>query len=204
MKQANIHLMRHGQPQGCLPRRFLGQLDAPLDDTGQAQARAWRESWGPGRFRQIYCSDLARSLETARVIAGQGADLRVLPGLRELHLGRWQGMTVDEVMAAHPQAYRERRENLETYRPPGGESFGDLRTRVLPVFEQIRATAEGDILVVAHSGVNRVILCQVLGMPLPRLLRLGQDYAALNLLEVRGGEVTLRVLNQAPPSSRAK
>ena len=70
-------------------------------------------------------------------------------------------------------------------RPEGGESFADVQARVWPAFEGIAAQAQGKAgatLVVAHAGVNRVLLCRLLGMPLAHLFRLGQDYCGLNLI----------------------
>ncbi|MBI5896369.1 MAG: histidine phosphatase family protein, partial [Desulfobacterales bacterium] len=85
--------------------------------------------------------------------------------------------------------------DLEGYRPPGGESFGDLRSRVVPAFERIIAQATANILIVGHAGVNRVILCHLLGMPLAHLFRLGQDYAGLNIIEPHAAECRVLAIN---------
>ena len=68
-----------------------------------------------------------------------------------------------EVQARYPAEWQRREKDLVTFRPPAGESFTDFSVRIAPVFNQIVQELEGDILIVAHAGVNRVILCQVWG-----------------------------------------
>jgi probable phosphoglycerate mutase len=84
------------------------------------------------------------------------------------------------------------------YRPPEGESFRDLQKRVLPVFKEIVSAARGNVLIVAHAGVNRVVLCHVLGMPINHLFRIAQDYGCLNVIETRGNLFSVTSLNARP------
>jgi broad specificity phosphatase PhoE len=75
----------------------------------------------------------------------------------------------------------------------------DLLDRAWPAFEAIAAAhAEQAVAVVAHAGPNRAILCRALGLPLTRLVALGQDYAALTILEDVSGVWALRRLNERP------
>ncbi len=179
-----IYLLRHGEIEQGDERRFVGQSDLPLNENGLHQACLWQQKLKSGLFEKIYTSDLSRARQTALIIAGnhQGK-VQLLPALREINLGEWEGMSVAEVQARYPEEWQLREKDLVTFRPPGGESFRDLALRIVPVFNQIVQGLEGDILIVAHAGVNRVILCQVLGMDLANLFRLGQDYGSLNLLE---------------------
>jgi probable phosphoglycerate mutase len=59
------------------------------------------------------------------------------------------------------------------------------------------------VAVVAHGGSNRAILCRALGLGPERLLALGQDYAALSVLECASGRWTLRLLNHCEPCAEA-
>ena len=72
---------------------------------------------------------------------------------------------------------------IADFRPPGGESFLDLQQRVVPVFEKAVDNAGRNILIVAHAGVNRMILCHLLDIPPGNLFRLSQDWGAMNLIE---------------------
>ena len=179
-----IYLIRHGEIEQSKEKRFVGQADLPLNENGLYQASLWQQRLKSGLFEKIYASDLSRTRQTALIIAGnhQGK-VQLLPALREINLGEWEGMPVAEVQAHYPEEWQRREKDLVTFRPPGGESFRDLALRIGPVFNQIVQGLEGDILIVAHGGVNRVILCQVLGMDLANLFRLGQDYGSLNLLD---------------------
>jgi alpha-ribazole phosphatase len=194
-----IYMLRHGVIEGDDKQRFIGQSDAPLSESGRRQARQWNRVLGKMKFEAIFSSDLHRAEETARIIAGRHQmQIRIVPRLREIHLGHWEGRSMNSVRRNFPEKWRERGENLSSYRPPGGESFSDLHDRVVPVFEDLAGTLRGDGLIVAHAGVNRVILCYVLGMPLTNLFRLRQDYGALNIIDYGKNSPQVVCLNLLP------
>ncbi|HET6461773.1 MAG TPA: alpha-ribazole phosphatase [Syntrophales bacterium] len=179
-----IYLLRHGEIEQGKEKRFVGQVDFPLNENGLSQACLWRQKLKAGLFEKIYSSDLRRARETALIIADNHPEkVQLLPELREISLGEWEGLFVAEVQVHYPEEWQRRERDLVTFRPPGGESFRDLAVRIGPVFNQIVRAVEGNILIVGHAGVNRVILCQVLGMDTANLFRLGQDYGCMNLLE---------------------
>jgi len=192
-----LYLMRHGDCRTDQTRRFTGQTDLPLNQEGLAAARAWRAILGTKGLCRIYCSDLTRSLETGRIITGESPlVLEVVPDLREINLGEWEGLSVAQVRERFPRAYEERGRDLGRFRPPGGESFLDLRNRVVPAFQRIVACMQGSALIVGHAGVNRVILCHVLGMPLDHLFRIEQPYGTLSVLTCQGDtDIQVEALN---------
>ncbi len=182
--ERRIYLLRHAQPR-LQPggRRYIGQSDPPLSPEGTAQAERWRKYFGDIALTSIFCSDLRRAVRTARIVArDHGREVLLETGLREIHLGTWEGRTFEEVQRQDPHGFAQRGRDPVHFRPPGGECFDDLRLRAVPAFERIVGQTAGPILVVAHAGVNRVLLCHLLGMPLAHLFRLGQDYAVLNIL----------------------
>jgi len=179
-----IYLLRHGEIEHGEEKRFVGQVDLPLNEKGLQQACVWRQKLKTGLFEKIYSSDLSRARQTALIIAGDhNGKVQSRPALREINLGAWEGLSVAEAQARFPEDWQRREKDLVTFRPPGGESFTDLAVRIEAVFNQIVQGHKGDIFIVAHAGVNRVILCRVLGMDLANLFRLGQDYGAMNLIE---------------------
>jgi alpha-ribazole phosphatase len=195
-----IYLLRHGAVGLEETRRFIGHLDVPLSLLGERQAAAQA-----GRLREVslaavFCSDLTRARRTAEVIAApQGLAPRVVPALREMDMGRWDGLTAAEIEAQEPEAFRDWMANLGHFPFPGGESLEDLAARAWPVFQAIVAAHAGRaIAVVGHGGTNRMLLCQILGMPLGRILVFGQDYAALSVLAHRDGGWQLSRLNEVP------
>lgn len=176
-----IYLLRHGVIEN--PHRgFVGQSDLALNRQGLAQARRWAKVLGGTVLERIVASDLIRAQTTARIMAGD-RPVETIAALREINLGRWEGLSKEQVQINYPDLWQGRWQDLANCRPPDGESFQDLSARAVPAFETIARQAQGHILVVAHAGVIRVILCHLLGMPLAHVFRIGQDYGALNLID---------------------
>lgn len=181
----HIYLARHAEPEGAEGvHRFLGQLDPPLSPVGWRQAGELAQRLEGVEFRAIYSSDLQRSLSTAEAVAvGTGLVIQQELALREIHAGQWEGLTFDEAKLRYPAKFAERERDLVGFRfPGGGESFRDLERRVAPVFSQIMDSGPGDVLVVAHKGVNRVMLAHFLGTPRERMFDIVQDYCALSII----------------------
>lgn len=179
-----VYLLRHAEPR-LSPggKRYIGWSDPPLSAAGARQAADWQPVIASLDLTALFCSDLRRCRQTAeKIIAPGRLPITIDPALREINLGRWDGETFEAVRRQDPEGFARRGRDPVRYRPPGGESFDDLQQRVMPAFDKIIAGTRGDILIVGHAGVNRVILCRLLGMPLANLFRIGQDYAALNIL----------------------
>jgi len=99
-------LVRHGDTAWSGTGRFTGHLDVPLSAIGRGQAAALARCLGDRGPYKVLCSDLRRTRETARVIASaHGATPQADSRLREEHLGRWQGLTRDEVATRYPAGY---------------------------------------------------------------------------------------------------
>ncbi len=179
-----IYLVRHGAIQlADDPKRFIGQLDLPLNDDGIAQAKRLSATLSTTSLAAIYCSDLKRCIQTAEVIArDHGLASIAKPELREIALGEWEGLPFDEVRERFPWDYEARGLDPVHYRPPGGESFLDCTFRVIPAFYDILGSTSGNIAIVAHAGVNRIILSQILGRPLEDLFSIKQDYGSLRVI----------------------
>ncbi len=195
-----IYLVRHGSVVGAETRRFVGHLDVPLSPLGEAEMERLAARLAGVPLAAVYASDLGRSRRSAEIIARpHRLTPRIVPDLREMAMGRWEGLTADEIHAREPDAFRDWMARVGDFPFPEGESVPDLVARVWPAFEGIATTHAGErVAVVAHGGTNRAILCRALGLPLDRLLAFGQDYAALSLLEWRGDRSVLHVLNQTP------
>jgi broad specificity phosphatase PhoE len=195
-----IYLLRHGDVGLGGRPRFIGHLDLPLSPLGERQGAAQAERLRRARLAAVVASDLARAYRTAELIAGpHGLPLTVLPALREMSMGQWEGLTADEISARDPTAFAAWNARIADVPFPGGESLRDLMARAWPAFEAVTAAHSGAaIAVVAHGGTNRVLVCRALGLPLDRLLALGQDYGALSVLAHVDGGWRLRRLNERP------
>ncbi|MBU4261606.1 MAG: histidine phosphatase family protein [Proteobacteria bacterium] len=189
--------MRHGQIEQFQPRRFVGQLDLPLTDAGKIQARDMRDFFKDIKLSRIFTSPLRRTVQTAELVAGDRIiDIKPVPELAEINLGAWEGLTVAEVGKRFPGEYEKRGEDLAHYRTEGGESFADLAQRSLPVFTRLAMENAGPLLVVAHAGVNRVLLASLQQLPLKDLLLIPQDYCCLNIINLDNGNWHIAAINQ--------
>jgi len=203
MNSTTLYLVRHGAIIRVDGKAYIGQMEAPLSEEGVEQAWALRKWLEPVRFSAIYSSDLSRAERTGKIIAGRrGQSMEALPALREICLGEWEGFTFREIEQRFPEEYAARGRDIENWRPPGGESFADCRARVLNALREILDHAQGNILLVAHAGVNRLILCDLLGIPVANLHSIGQDYGCVNIIEYSDQRARLKLLNYTPLTTR--
>ncbi|MGH7313652.1 MAG: histidine phosphatase family protein [Candidatus Rokuibacteriota bacterium] len=195
-----IYLLRHGEVEGAERRRFLGHADVALSPRGVRQAAAQSRRLRTVGLAAVFTSDLARARRTGEIIAASlGLTPTVEPALREMNMGRWDGLTAEEITEREPATFEAWMARIAEVPFPGGESAADLLARVWPAFSTlVQAHAGGRIAVVGHGGTNRVLLCHALGLPLARLLIFGQDYGALTVLEHDDGQWRLHRLNEPP------
>ncbi len=195
-----IYLLRHGEVVGAGTRRFIGHLDVPLSPAGERQCEAQAARLRGVELAAVFSSDLARSRRSAQIIgAPHGLAPIAVPALREMAMGRWDGLTAAEIRAREPGAFADWMARVGEFPFPGGESVPDLVARAVPAFEAIAAAHAGRaIAIVAHGGTNRALLCHVFGLPLGRLLAFGQDYGALTVLQAGSAGWALRRLNETP------
>ena len=195
-----IYLLRHGEVVLAETRRFIGHLDVELSERGERQSMVQAERLRATPLAAVYASDLARAQRTGEIIgAPHGLVPCVVPALREMAMGRWDGLTAEQIMAREPAAFRDWMSRVGEFPFPEGESVGDLSARAWPAFEAIAGAHQGtSIAVVAHGGTNRALLCRALGVPFGRLLAFGQDYGALSVLARNERGWRLSRLNERP------
>ena len=195
-----IHLLRHGEVVLAETRRFIGHLDAPLSALGERQCRAQAERMRGVKLAAIFASDLSRARRSAELVGDpHGLTPTVVPALREMAMGSWDGLTAAEIKQRDPAAFDAWLSRAGEFPFPGGESVPDLVARAWPAFAAIVQAHPGQaIAIVAHGGTNRALLCRALGLPLDRLLAFGQDYAALTVLEHSPSGWRLSLLNERP------
>lgn len=191
-----IYLVRHGKLQmEDEQRRYIGQLDIPLSKEGVQQAEALKNFFSHKQLKSIYSSDLIRSQHTAEIIAGaRKRAIKCRQEFREISLGSWEGNLFTDIMRQFPDEFAARGKNLIHYRPPGGESFADCSQRVIDCFNAVISDND-DVLIVAHAGVNRLLLCYILGISLDNMFRLGQDYGCINIIAARQDDFQVKVMN---------
>jgi len=189
-------LIRHGESMWNGERRIQGNQDPPLSPRGRRQAEllARRLRLDLRRAAAIYASPLRRAAETAEAVrAATGLPVFPDPDLREMCLGKWEGMTVSEIQAAFPGTYEEWLADPLAHPAPGGEHLEAFARRVTAAFERIRAAQPGrDAILVSHGGPIKALLCYVLGLEIRSLFRIKQDNTAVSVVEADA--VTSRVI----------
>lgn len=198
--KTRLLLVRHGELVTSREWRYVGHLDVELNETGIEQMQRAGERLKGEKVDTLLSSDLKRTLSGAKII---GAMLGLTPqpkrNFREINLGQWEGLTRDEIVERFPADFEDRSKDLPHYRIKNGESFADLKKRVISELEQVLQEHQGkSIALIAHGGVNRVILTHVLGMDLDHLTRLDQAYGCLNIIDYFDGMPVVRLVNSTP------
>jgi len=198
MQRTRLYLVRHGQVEGHEEKRYNGQANVPLTALGQEQSRQVCDHLAEVALTAVYSSDLDRSLHCAALIADRHGLVAIADAaLRELHIGEWEGRTWAELQEAYPQDWQRRLQDLVNYQVPGGESLQDAADRIRPVVKRLLAEhSGGDVAVVAHGGVNRIILLDAIGAALEQAFSLEQDFGCLNIIDyLDNGHSVVRLLN---------
>jgi alpha-ribazole phosphatase len=196
---STIYLIRHGEIVQAEPRRFVGSSDLPLTDRGRKQIDRLTELLASQSIDRVICSPLSRCIDSAIILCARlGCKPKTVPELREISLGAWEGLTVEEVRQCFPGSYEARGKDLSEFRPPGGESFADLQHRTWQAFQTITEEGKEKVVVVAHAGVNRVILCRILDIPLANMFQLAQNYGCINLLHHDANGYRVESINCCP------
>ncbi|MCG2770694.1 MAG: alpha-ribazole phosphatase [Desulfobacterales bacterium] len=192
-----VYLVRHGQVADGHTDRYHGNNDIGLSPNGVRQLEELAAQLTDVDLAGIYASDLTRALTGAAIISrGREVPLQIIPEFREIHFGAWEGLSFTEIAERYPAELEARFRDLISFRIPGGESLLDLSSRVLPRLGEIIARhLEEALIIVAHAGVNRVILSQALGLPLDHLFRLDQNYGCLNIIDYFPDMAVVRLLN---------
>jgi broad specificity phosphatase PhoE len=155
-------LARHGETDWNRERRFQGHADRPLNDVGRRQALELAELLRGEVLATVYTSPLKRASETARIVAEQ-LDLvpRELEALREIDVGDWEGLTIEEVRARYPAAL----DSSWHSGWPNGETYDELSARVLPALLELETLhPEETVLGVTHAGPIRAALAAAAGL----------------------------------------
>lgn len=181
MKCKTVYLLRHGQINTSGKKRYIGILDIPLSEEGIIQANKLKEYFSSICVDKIYSSSLIRSVQTAHIIGGaENMQVSVMDELKEINMGDWEGKSFDEIRNKYPEEFKNRMENIEAFRPENGESFGQCKKRAWDIFSKIISSDESNIIIVAHAGINRVILASLLGIPMNNIFKFKQDYGCIN------------------------
>jgi len=196
-ERTRLFIVRHGETTVSSEFRYVGHLDVDITEKGVAQMIKLKERFKNEGLTGLFCSDLIRTIKGAEIIARcHNIEPVAYPEFREINLGIWEGLTRDEIMEKYPQEYYQRLQDLTHFRIKGGENFKDLQLRVMKKLLSILNELKGkNIVLVAHGGVNRVILFNALNLDLQQLTRIDQAYGCLNIIDYYENGPVVKLIN---------
>lgn len=166
MPQPVIYYIRHGQTAWNAAGRFQGSQDIPLNDLGREQAAhaggilkdlMTQHGHTPGDFGFV-SSPLGRARSTMEFVRAQlglpAEEYALDDRLREIGFGHWEGFTLAQQEAAHPDVFAARQIDKWSLPAPGGESYADVQLRMGNWVESLT----GDTVAVAHGGTARALM----------------------------------------------
>jgi probable phosphoglycerate mutase len=161
-------LLRHARTGHNVARRFQGQADVPLDEVGRAQALRVAPVIAARRPVVIVSSDSIRAADTAAAIgAVSGLPVTLEPALREIDVGGWSGLTLDEVKATFPEEYDAWHAGEESLRRGGGETYAEVGERAYAALSPLLDGPSTELIVaVTHGGTARSLIDLMIGLPL--------------------------------------
>ena len=195
---SRLLLVRHGDTELNSAERYWGQSDVKLSALGFRQAERLRDRLAAQKIDVIYSSDLQRAWATAKTIAsGRQLDVTICAELREINFGKIEGLNFGEISQLFPEfaaKWKARRStNIEF---PGGESLDQLNNRVSNFVGRLKKRkAEGTVLIVAHAGVLRSLICQLMEIELRYIYKIRLDLGSLSILETHSEGAILTLLN---------
>ena len=165
-----IDLMRHGEPKGGM--RYRGQLDDPLSDLG---------------WQQMRCAAFAKELADKYAIS-----LQYDSTFMEIGFGDWEGKTASELEQQNKQAFYAFYDDPIKNTPANAEPLLAFQQRIQQAWQNLlHIHTNKHLLLVAHAGVIRVILAEVLAMPLEAMFRIQVPYAAISRVVIHNKEPRL-------------
>ena len=194
----NIYLLRHGQTAwNADGNRYCGRTDLPLTKLGIEQAQRVFEQLRDHVFAAVYSSPLQRAFTTAQIASG-GKEVITDRRLIEADFGNWESKSKEQFIKEDEELWNSwLADPAVTRAGRTGETAGEVIERVDDFFSSLISHHKtGNILVVAHNGVNRFYLAHKLGMPIRNYRKLVQENSTVSMFELDAhGELSLVHLN---------
>ncbi len=177
-----LYLVRHGRTVFSDDGFIAGSTDVALSEAGKRETAALAGSGLP-KFSHCYCSDLQRARQSSDLLTAQTpiVDARV----RELNFGDWEQRTWTDVHNEDSQHLTQWSEDWVNQSPPGGETFSQLAKRCEHWLTDISlSSVTGNLLVTAHGGSIRALLCVALDLPLSVAMSFSIDYSSVTVIQL--------------------
>lgn len=159
----SVYLLRHGSTGA--DGRFIGSTDLPLSERGREQVEHIQPLIEKLRFDTVFCSPMTRCVQTLEHL-NLDARIEMIENLKEVHFGKWENLSYEEVSRSHPDSILDWQHNPTTFRFPDGESLVAFTNRLESVKQKITDQIHDKLLIICHGGVIRILICLLLQIPL--------------------------------------
>ncbi len=172
-----LYLIRHATPDfkdGI--KLCIGRTDIDISEAGIIEAKKLRDFFKDKKIENIYASPLIRCVHTAEIIADGKIDVNIHQGLAEIYMGHWEGVPLKDIKKELGDE------------PFDGEKRVDALARMEAAIREIMLNTTGDVICVAHAGVNCAFIAKVLGKDIRTSRALNQPCGCYNHFEFDGRE----------------
>lgn len=189
-------LTRHGETLWNREEIFRGRADVSLNEVGIRQAELLADYLKEVKVEAVLSSPLKRARHTAEIVARpHNLNIEINDGLIDFDYGEWAAITRKEVEAKWPGLYEQWMSAPHLVTMPGGECLSDMRKRALTVIHDIVSRRSGNVVLVSHRAVNRVIICALLGLDDSHFWNIEMGNAAITTFDYQNGRFILACHN---------
>jgi len=181
-----VILIRHTQTDYNLENRYCGFKDIGLNKIGKAQARRIEAKLKDLKIDKIFCSDLKRSCQTAKIIFGNRCRVVKNKNLREINFGKWEGLNFKQIFKKYPFIYKKWLKDPFSVDLPAGEKMKHFMTRIEREIKNIiKNNRNKTIAIVGHYGPMRIILNNSFGIKKRGFWKIELEPEAIYIIEYK-------------------
>jgi alpha-ribazole phosphatase len=193
-KTINLYFIRHPEVENASMMVFNGSIDVDLSENGIIQAQKLKEFFMYKNIKKIFSSPLKRCLKTAKIIQdGLNCELIVDYRLQERNFGIFESLSWKEIEQKYPLEALSFLKDPFNFKIKNGESFFDVYNRVNSFLSEF--DFEKDTLIVAHGGINRVLIKYFMDLKDEKILSVSQDFACINHFLTDGNFFLAKLIN---------
>ena len=193
-----LYFMRHGETVWNTERRYQGMTDIELSEEGLRQAECAAKRFKNIKIDKIYASPLKRAMKTAEKIAAEkGLEIISEDNFREIHFGEWEGKTVPELTEKYGESYTNFIREPHKYGFPGEGSVENVINRIKPGIDRLIAEDEGNVLIVSHGGIIRLMIMYIMGLDSSWFTKMWINNPGVSIVEIKNDRRLLLTLNDS-------
>ena len=193
-----LYFMRHGETVWNTERRYQGMTDIELSEEGLRQAECAAKRFKNIKIDKIYASPLKRAMKTAeKVAAEKGLEIISEDDFREIHFGEWEGKTVPELTEKYGDSYTNFIREPHKYGFPGEGSVENVINRIKPGIDKLIAEDEGNVLIVSHGGIIRLMIMYIMGLDSSWFTKMWINNTGVSIVEIKNDRRLLLTLNDS-------